>query len=179
MALLYGLWYSYSVFLVALLKEFGWSRSVTAGAFSMFALVHAGVGPVLRAHRGAGRTRAGSFSPGGCVLCAAACCWPARTSQPWHLYVAFGFVASHRDRLQRIRSAGDPGPGLVSDPHRHRRRGSPPPASAWNRLRSFPSASSSSTSSALAARRCRRAGRRGDLLAGTGDALAVSRAARR
>jgi len=31
MALLYGLWYSYSVFLVALLKEFGWSRSVTAG----------------------------------------------------------------------------------------------------------------------------------------------------
>jgi hypothetical protein len=35
MALVYGVWYSYSVFFVALLKEFGWSRSVGAGAIKM------------------------------------------------------------------------------------------------------------------------------------------------
>ena len=33
LALAYGIWYSYSVVLVALLGEFGWSRSVLAGAF--------------------------------------------------------------------------------------------------------------------------------------------------
>ncbi len=39
LALAYGIWYAYSVILVALLHEFGWSRSVLAGAFSVFTLV--------------------------------------------------------------------------------------------------------------------------------------------
>src|SRR4029077_12032313 len=34
LALAYGVWYAYGVFLVALLREFGWSRSVLAGRFS-------------------------------------------------------------------------------------------------------------------------------------------------
>src|SRR5260370_27492125 len=46
LALAYGVWYAYSVFLVALLREFGWSRSVLAGAFSVFTLVSGGSGPV-------------------------------------------------------------------------------------------------------------------------------------
>ena len=33
LALAYGIWYAYSVFMVVLLQEFGWSRSVLAGAF--------------------------------------------------------------------------------------------------------------------------------------------------
>jgi hypothetical protein len=45
LALAYGVWYAYSVFLVALLREFAWSRSVLAGAFSVFTLVSGGVGP--------------------------------------------------------------------------------------------------------------------------------------
>ena len=49
LALAYGIWYSYSVVLVALLAEFGWSRSVLAGAFSVFTLVHGGVNPVIGA----------------------------------------------------------------------------------------------------------------------------------
>ena len=49
LALAYGVWYAYSVFLVALLREFGWSRSVLAGAFSLFTLVSGGAGPVLGA----------------------------------------------------------------------------------------------------------------------------------
>ena len=35
LGLAYGFWYAYSVFLVALLREFGWSRSAVAGAFSL------------------------------------------------------------------------------------------------------------------------------------------------
>jgi MFS family permease len=49
LALAYGVWYSYSVVLVALLREFGWSRSVLAGAFSVFTLVHGAVNPVVGA----------------------------------------------------------------------------------------------------------------------------------
>ena len=40
LGLAYGVWYSFAVFLVALLRDFGWSRSVVAGAFSTFTLVH-------------------------------------------------------------------------------------------------------------------------------------------
>jgi len=47
LGLTYGVWYSYSVFLVALLKEFGWSRSVLAGAFSVFTLVHGVANPIV------------------------------------------------------------------------------------------------------------------------------------
>jgi MFS family permease len=49
LAIAYGIWYSYSVILVALLAEFGWSRSVLAGAFSVFTLVHGGVNPLVGA----------------------------------------------------------------------------------------------------------------------------------
>jgi len=49
LAISYGIWYSYSVILVALLAEFGWSRSVLAGAFSVFTLVHGGINPVVGA----------------------------------------------------------------------------------------------------------------------------------
>ena len=92
MALLYGIWYSYSVFLVALLKEFGWSRSVTAGAFSVFALVHAAVGPFFGPFAERVGPRRVIFI-GGCVL-ALGLLLAAETSLPWHLYLAFGFIAA-------------------------------------------------------------------------------------
>jgi MFS family permease len=47
LALTYTVMYSFSVFFVALLKEFGWSRSVTAGAFSLFWIVHGIVSPFI------------------------------------------------------------------------------------------------------------------------------------
>jgi len=47
LALVYGVWYSFSVFFVALLKEFGWSRSIGAGAFSIFIIVSAMIGPYV------------------------------------------------------------------------------------------------------------------------------------
>ena len=47
LALSYGVWYAYSVILVALLQEYGWSRSVLAGAFSVFTLVHGAANPLI------------------------------------------------------------------------------------------------------------------------------------
>lgn len=47
LALAYAAWYSFSVFFVALLREFDWSRSVTAGAFSLFIILHSLVGPFV------------------------------------------------------------------------------------------------------------------------------------
>jgi MFS family permease len=49
LAIAYGIWYAYSVILVALLAEFGWSRTVLAGAFSLFTLVHGAMNPVAGA----------------------------------------------------------------------------------------------------------------------------------
>ncbi len=40
LAIIFGIWYSFSVFFVAVLNEFGWSRASTAGVFSCFMLVH-------------------------------------------------------------------------------------------------------------------------------------------
>jgi Na+/melibiose symporter-like transporter len=37
--------HSFSIFFVALLKEFRWSRSITAGAFSLFYILHGVIGP--------------------------------------------------------------------------------------------------------------------------------------
>jgi hypothetical protein len=51
MVVVYGVWYSYSVFLVALVREFGWSRSLVA-AFSVSSTAapgsHRMVGPPVR-----------------------------------------------------------------------------------------------------------------------------------
>jgi len=44
LALVYAIWYSFSVFFVAILKEFGWSRSLTAGAFSLLIIIHSIIG---------------------------------------------------------------------------------------------------------------------------------------
>jgi MFS family permease len=92
LALTYGVWYAYSVFLVALLKEFGWSRSILAGAFSLFTLVSGGAGPVLGA-------LADRFGPrrlilaGGALL--AASLWAdSYVTRAWHLYVGFGLLTA-------------------------------------------------------------------------------------
>jgi len=92
LALAYGVWYAYSVFLVALLREFGWSRSVLAGAFSIFTLVSGGAGPVLGA-------LADRFGPRrliliGGVLLAGSLWADSLVTRAWHLYVTFGLLTA-------------------------------------------------------------------------------------
>ena len=40
MGIIFGVWYSFSVFYVAILKDFAWSRASTAGIFSLFTITH-------------------------------------------------------------------------------------------------------------------------------------------
>jgi MFS family permease len=92
LALSYGVWYSFSVFFVALLKEFAWSRSLLAGAFSTFVIVHGITGPVAGSivdRFGPRRVFiAGSFLIGiGLALCS----W---ISSPWQFYIFFGIIAA-------------------------------------------------------------------------------------
>lgn len=86
LALAYGVYYAYSVFLVALLREFGWSRSVLAVAFSVFSLVNGAANPVL----GWIGDRIGPrrlIMAGGLLLSAALWIDSLIASQ-WHLYAA-------------------------------------------------------------------------------------------
>ena len=90
--LIYGVWYGYSVFLVSLLREFGWSRSLLSGAFSTFVMVHGLLGPLIG-------WLVRRFGPrhlimAGAVLMCLALALMAETTQWWHLYIAFGIIAA-------------------------------------------------------------------------------------
>lgn len=92
LGLLYGIWYSYSVFLVALIDHFGWSRSVTAGAMSVFILSHGLFGPF------AGRL-VEVFGPrclmmAGSVVMAAGLLLTSQVNQWWQLYLSFGVLSA-------------------------------------------------------------------------------------
>ena len=92
LGLAYGFWYAYSVFLVAFVREFGWSRSVVAGAFSLLVVVHGLTGPLL----GWLVERFGPrpvIAAGGLVL-AGGLLAGAHVATVWHLYVAFGVLAA-------------------------------------------------------------------------------------
>jgi MFS family permease len=92
LAVVYGVWYSYSVFLVALLTEFGWSRSLIAGAFSVFVLVHGALGPLTGwlAHRLGPRRL---ILAGGAVT-AVGLLVMAETTTWWQLYLTFGGIVA-------------------------------------------------------------------------------------
>ncbi len=88
----YSVWYSFSVFFVALLKEFNWERSTAAAAFSLFIIVHGAVGPFV------GRM-ADKFGPGWVFLAGAlflggglAACSLIRSH--WQFYLFFGLVTA-------------------------------------------------------------------------------------
>jgi len=92
LGLAYGVWYAYSVFLVALAEEFHWKRSLVAGAFATFALVHGLSSPAL----GWLADRLGPrlvFMAGGSVL-ALALVVDGAITRPLHLYLAFGLLTS-------------------------------------------------------------------------------------
>lgn len=90
--LFYGAWYSFSVFLVALLKEFGWSRSLVSGVFSTFLAVHSVLAPLVG-------WLLSRFGPRKLILCGTivmgiGLALAAETTEWWHLYVAFGGIAA-------------------------------------------------------------------------------------
>jgi MFS family permease len=92
LGLAYGFWYSYAVFLVAFLREFGWSRSVVAGAFSTLVMVHGLSGPVLGWLVERFGPRA-VIAAGGAVM-AAGLLIAAHITAVWQLYLTIGLLAA-------------------------------------------------------------------------------------
>ena len=92
LAIAYGVWYSYSVILVALLAEFGWSRTVLSGAFSVFTLVHGGLNPwigMVSARVGAAKVMALGGASMGLTLLA-----DSFIASPLALYLCFGVATA-------------------------------------------------------------------------------------
>jgi len=92
LSLAYGIWYSYSVILVALLQEFGWSRSVLAGAFSAFTLVHGAANPLVGAL--CDRVRPLQLMAAGGALLGLALWADSYIATPWQLYLGFGLFTA-------------------------------------------------------------------------------------
>ena len=92
LALAYGIWYAYSVFMVVLLQEFGWSRSILAGAFSMFTLVHGIANPLIGML--CDRMRPGRIMAAGGVALGFALWADSSLSTPLELYLLFGVLTA-------------------------------------------------------------------------------------
>ena len=92
MALVYAVWYSFAVFFVALLHEFGWSRSVIAGAFSLFVITHSAAGPFA----GAMVDRVGPRKVFlfGSLFLGVGLALSSLTRSGWHFYVSWGMVTA-------------------------------------------------------------------------------------
>ncbi|MBW2609160.1 MAG: MFS transporter [Deltaproteobacteria bacterium] len=85
-----GIRYSFGVFFIAILNEYGWGRAETAGAFSLAMIVHALFSPFS----GYLIDRLGprKLFPMGAILLIMGLVAVGRTTAIWHLYVFFGIV---------------------------------------------------------------------------------------
>ncbi len=91
-AVAYGIRYSFSVFYVSILDEFGWSRADTALIFSINIAVYGVCAPIVGAvvdHLGPRR-----FMALGAILLAIGTAACSMANQIWHFYVLFGVLAS-------------------------------------------------------------------------------------
>jgi MFS family permease len=92
LAIASGLFFSFPVFFVALLEEFGWSRGATALAFSISSLVQGALSPVV----GMLVDRVGPrrVMLGGAAVLGAACLLASRVDSLWTLYLTTGVLAA-------------------------------------------------------------------------------------
>ena len=88
----FGLYFSFPVFYVALLEEFGWSRGAAAGAFSLSAIVQGVLSPLV----GALVDRVGPrrVMLGGGVLLGTSYLLGSWITALWHLYLVTGVLAA-------------------------------------------------------------------------------------
>jgi MFS family permease len=92
LAIASGLYFSFPVFFVALLEEFGWSRGATAAAFSISSIVQGMLSPVV----GILVDRLGPrrVMLGGACLLGGACALSSQIGSLWSLYVIVGVLAA-------------------------------------------------------------------------------------
>src|SRR6059058_5984028 len=92
LAIASGLYFSFPVFFVALLEEFGWSRGATAAAFSISSVVQGVLSPVVG-------MLVDRFGPrrvmlGGAGLLGGACVLSGQIGSLWALYLVTGVLAA-------------------------------------------------------------------------------------
>jgi MFS family permease len=92
LAVSYGVYFSFSIFLVPLLEEFGWSRALTAGAFSMSAVVQGVLAPVTGVL--VDRVGARRVIMGGVLVLGIASLLASTIAAPWQLYVYTGMIGA-------------------------------------------------------------------------------------
>jgi MFS family permease len=84
----YGIWWSFPIFYVSMLKEFGWSRAGTAAIFTVGSIIY-GFGSFPA---GALIDRLGprKLIPAACLMVAAGCLISAAAEEKWHFFLAYG-----------------------------------------------------------------------------------------
>jgi MFS family permease len=92
LAIASGLYFSFPIFFVALLEEFGWSRGATAAAFSISSIVQGLLSPVV----GMLVDRLGPrrVMLGGTFVLGGACILSSRIGSLWSLYLVVGVLAA-------------------------------------------------------------------------------------
>ena len=92
LAITFGLYFSFPVFLVPLFEEFGWSRGATAGAFSISSIVQGLLSPLV----GVLVDRVGPRRVilAGAALLGGSCLLSSRIDSLWSLYLVVGVLAA-------------------------------------------------------------------------------------
>src|SRR5215831_14612529 len=92
LAIASGLYFSFPVFFVALLDEFGWSRGATAAAFSISSVMQGVLSPVIGMLVDRLGPRRVMLS--GAVVLGVACVLASRIGSLWSLYAVIGVLAA-------------------------------------------------------------------------------------
>jgi predicted MFS family arabinose efflux permease len=92
MAVNSGVWYSGSVFFVALIREFGWSYAATSGILSLFSILAGGWGILVGTL--VDRVGARPIVLGGGIILGGAVAANGLASAPWHLYLTHSVLAA-------------------------------------------------------------------------------------
>ncbi|UCG06428.1 MAG: MFS transporter, partial [Desulfobacterales bacterium] len=87
----FGVWYSFSVFFLTIIKDLGWSRGLGSSIFSVFLLCHALAGLLT----GYLQDRFGPrvVIPFGASILALSLMVTSQSTRLWHFYIAYGVFA--------------------------------------------------------------------------------------
>ncbi|MFH1940637.1 MAG: MFS transporter [bacterium] len=92
LAISFGIWYSFSVFFLAIVNEFGWSRAATGGVHSIFMVVHSFVAILIGSlHDRFGPRR---VIPFGSVFIVIGLLGTIQIKALWQLYLFYGLVTA-------------------------------------------------------------------------------------
>lgn len=84
----YGVWWSFPVFYVAILNEFGWSRAETASIFTVGSIVY-GIGSLIAGIL-VDRFGPRKLLPVAGLILAIGCVVSSMSNQIWHFFIAYG-----------------------------------------------------------------------------------------